>query len=505
VHRCLEKDPEQRFQSASDLAFALEALSESGSSSIASIDQGSRSRWAWPLAAGVVVALAAAIIAWWRIPSAVPVVESITQLTDDGVPKQGDLVSDGARIYFNEGQTKSWKMAQVSVSGGPTAPVATRLVDPQLTALAPDGSALLALPGGMDAPTGALWSIPLPAGEPRRLGDIETDGADFFPDGRIVFSNTKELYIADKDGSNPRKLLSVAAGTYGPVVSPDGRRIIFATLVGGWVALAEVAADGTGLHTIVNASPDKRFGGVAWSSDGKYLVYTTSGSAGWDMWSLPMQAGFSHRTRQPIRLTNGPLSYSSLVASRDGKQVFAIDTKTRGELVHFDIKSHQFLPLLSGISAIDPTFSRDGQWVAYISYPDHTLWRSRSDGTERRQLTYPPMAVVWPSISPDGTKVSFTTSHWEIYVVTMDGGLPQRIGEKLTAGASWSPDGNLLLMGNLVNLPNGAIAGGRAADFRRAHREDIRCAFLPGNGRSYVDLPGRSGSRNARPEAFPDL
>jgi serine/threonine protein kinase len=31
VHRCLEKNPEQRFQSASDLAFALEALAESGS------------------------------------------------------------------------------------------------------------------------------------------------------------------------------------------------------------------------------------------------------------------------------------------------------------------------------------------------------------------------------------------------------------------------------------------------------------------------------------------
>ena len=31
VQRCLEKTPEQRFHSASDLAFALEALSESGS------------------------------------------------------------------------------------------------------------------------------------------------------------------------------------------------------------------------------------------------------------------------------------------------------------------------------------------------------------------------------------------------------------------------------------------------------------------------------------------
>jgi hypothetical protein len=46
------------------------------------------------------------------------------------------------------------------------------------------------------------------------------------------------------------------------------------------------------------------------------------------------------------------------------------------------MKSKQFVPFLSGISATDPTFSRDGRWVAYVSYPDHILWRSRGDGSE---------------------------------------------------------------------------------------------------------------------------
>src|SRR5277367_5009991 len=45
VHRCLEKNPEQRFYSAHDLAFALEALSDSGSSPVHAIDRGGRSRW----------------------------------------------------------------------------------------------------------------------------------------------------------------------------------------------------------------------------------------------------------------------------------------------------------------------------------------------------------------------------------------------------------------------------------------------------------------------------
>ena len=71
-----------------------------------------------------------------------------------------------------------------------------------------------------------------------------------------------------------------------------------------------------------------------------------------DLWALPMQTGIFHRSRAPIRLTNGPLHYSSVRLSRDGKQMFAIGTKRRGELVRYDVKSHQFVPFLSGISAI---------------------------------------------------------------------------------------------------------------------------------------------------------
>jgi hypothetical protein len=55
------------------------------------------------------------------------------------------------------------------------------------------------------------------------------------------------------------------------------------------------------------------------------------------------------------------------------------------------MKSHEFVPFIAGISATAPTFSRNGKWVAYLSYPQHSVWRSRSDGTERMQVTFPPM------------------------------------------------------------------------------------------------------------------
>jgi Tol biopolymer transport system component len=108
------------------------------------------------------------------------------------------------------------------------------------------------------------------------------------------------------------------------------------------------------------------------------------------------------------------------------------------------MKSKQFVPFLGGISATDPTFSGDGKWVAYLSYPDQTLWRSRSDGSERMQLTFPPPEAIFPLISPDGTKVSFHTGKGEVFVVAMEGGPPQKIADNAMF-AVWSPDGNYLL------------------------------------------------------------
>jgi serine/threonine protein kinase/Tol biopolymer transport system component len=454
VHRCLEKNPEQRFQSASDLAFALEALSDSGTSTIVANAQGSRSRWVWIGAAGAVVAPAVLLIAWWRIPPAVPVVESVTQLTDDGERKHGPLVSDGTRIYFNEGQPDNWRVAQVSIAGGPVAFVETSFADPDIVGLAHDGSALFAY-GGFYYP-GPLWMIPLPAGEAHRIGSYEVQWADIFPDGRIVFtknikaspptkyagtSGGSDLFIADKDGLNPRKLVSVPGYIFGINVSPDGQRILLEESRNGTYLLHEIAANGTGLREILKFGKNDCC--YVWNSDRKYVLYSSGDGKRSDIWALPLGGMLSRRSREPIRLTTGPISFTEPYPSRDGKQIFVTGLTDRAQLVHYDLQSHQFLPFLGGISATDTTFSRDGKWVVYRSYPDHGLWRSRSDGSERLQLTSPPMETVMPWISRDGTKVSFS-SNYQIFLIDMNGGQPQRIVEK-GDDAYWSPDGNAVV------------------------------------------------------------
>ena len=157
-------------------------------------------------------------------------------------------------------------------------------------------------------------------------------------------------------------------------------------------------------------------------------------------------------TRDPLQLTTGPLNFGSPVPSRDGKKLFVQSWQPHAEMVRYDAKSGAFLPFVAGTGASQLDFSRDGKWVAYVTYTDGTLWRSKSDGSARLQLTYPPLLATVPHWSPDGTRIAFSGSKpgepIRIYVIPGDGGRP----EQLTSGEneldpSWSKDGNALMFG----------------------------------------------------------
>src|SRR5947209_17976704 len=90
--------------------------------------------------------------------------------------------------------------------------------------------------------------------------------------------------------------------------------------------------------------------------------------------------------------------------------MFVIGSQPRGELVRYDSRSSQFVPFLSGIPAEEVDFSPNGQWITYADIPDGTLWRSRVDGSERLQLTYPPVSSTLPRWSPDGKQIVLCTT-----------------------------------------------------------------------------------------------
>src|ERR1035438_9359644 len=112
VRRCLEKEPDRRFQSAADLAFALRPSSPSLPRAAAP----KRRAWLkWATLAGSVVAGAA--LYWLTRPLPPPRITATVHVTNDGRPKNGPLLTDGSRVFFTSGSMGN-ETYQVSVKGG---------------------------------------------------------------------------------------------------------------------------------------------------------------------------------------------------------------------------------------------------------------------------------------------------------------------------------------------------------------------------------------------------
>src|SRR5271156_2908085 len=174
VHRCLEKNPEQRFHSASDLAFALEALSESGivpAGAVKGVPSQRRKSKALIWSGGVVAVLALAAAAYLVIANrnSVPAlrVSEYIQITRDGHAKQLKG-TDGSRLYFDQDQPQP--IGQVAVSGGEIAPVPVAVSGPALVDVSPDGSTFLvrSFTGGLQKAY-PLWSVRILGGSVRHL------------------------------------------------------------------------------------------------------------------------------------------------------------------------------------------------------------------------------------------------------------------------------------------------------------------------------------------------
>ena len=417
------------------------------------------------LVAVVAIALVG-IFVWLGRSHPAPKVLNTTQITHDGIPKQDVILSDGSRLYFIETNGARTFLAQTSVTGGDTSVIATPFANIGLTDISPDHSQLLVRNLiGTDAEA-QLWTLPLAAGTPRQISDIVGHSGVWSRDGRqIAFAKGSDIYLANADGAHPRKVVTVSGAADWIRFSPDGSRLRFTrALQGDSPSIWEVGVDGRDAHRVLKGidSPSSECCGV-WSADGRYYLFVRNVSGRLfrnvsghrdDIWARRESGGFFRRAPSaPFQLTTGPMSLGPPLPSSDGKRLFAEGLLRRGELVRYESSSRQFAPFLSGISAGELDFSRDGKWVAYVSYPERTLWRSRIDGSERQQLTQAPVAVFLPRWSPDGTQIVYvdlqTGRSWKIFLIPAQGGTPQDLlgGKETVSDPTWSPDGRGICFG----------------------------------------------------------
>ena len=115
------------------------------------------------------------------------------------------------------------------------------------------------------------------------------------------------------------------------------------------------------------------------------------------------------------------------------------------------------MPFLGGISADELEVSADGQWVTYTTFAESDLWRSKLDGSERLQLTFPPIKAHEPRWSPDGKQILFADLPGRLLVVSAEGGAPRQLmpteHPDLIGAGAWLSGGNSVIFGRHMGCP----------------------------------------------------
>ncbi len=482
VSRCLEKAREARFQSARDLAFALEYLSGSASTATRTaatetpVSATTAPHWRPAVAAGLVIwTLVVGLAGWWLAGRTTPPVPEnplagaeISHITNWESTEEGAEISpDGRIIVFLSDRAGEFDIWRTQVGSGHF---------DNLTETFPplSGSGSIVRKLGFFGDTSEIWFNPgdgkqlmrMPwAGGPARpflVGGANTPA--FSPDGKqvaYVFKPNRDdpIFLTDPAGADPKQILPPGGlKNLNPVWSPDGEWIYFAsglepqdeTEMDVW----RVRASGGARERVTQQHLAINFLAPLDARRLLYVARAENRSGPW-LWMLDVQNGTSHR------MPAGVDQYTSVSASRDGKRIVATVSNPSGGLWRVPLRDQPAketdaepypLPVLTGLP-LAPRFGAKALFFLSARGTRDGLWKLE-DGKPSEvygELSEP------PAVSPDGRRLAVVVRREgkrHLAIMSADGTNAQTLAPSIeidgAAGqgaADWSPDGTRIVTG----------------------------------------------------------
>ncbi len=498
--RCLEKNPEERFQSGRDLAFALESLSSASGAepTLASAPRANRAGIWLPVLVGAAAAFA---LAWLLRPVlaagvGAPSFSRAVRIAGGPGRQFGAVLSpDGKWVAYLSDVRGPTDVFVKFLAGGEAVNLTARTglnvqsrVDIGGPDVSPDGTLLLvdaAAPGPVPAPVPLAyesWAIPVPLGGAPRRFLAGAHSVHFSPDGRrIVYvragsSLGDALVAADSDGSNPKEILKARGGlhTHWPAWSSDGRFVYFiygiVSANGEPAEIFRVPATGGEPEPVVRTS--RRAVYPVPMPEGRGLLYAANvDSADLGLWWQPFGRG------EPRRLTVGVGSYAESRLSADGRFLVSTLVDTRQSLLSIPVQAvAEAAPraLTDGETGdVDPAVVPQSGRIVFSSSRSgsRNLWLAGAEAADPQPLTAGNALDEHPAVSPDGKQIAFVSDRGgqrSIWIVPIEGGAPRRIAAAQALDTlCWSPDGSEILYaapaGDVPGLFRLRIADGRIA------------------------------------------
>jgi Tol biopolymer transport system component/DNA-binding winged helix-turn-helix (wHTH) protein len=314
----------------------------------------------------------------------------------------------------------------------------------------------------------SVYLVPAIGGSERKVYEIhrpidwDAPGLSWSPDGNwIVFPDAKSsedpsaIYALSLKTLEARPLSAPPNswdGDYGPVFSPDGKKIAFVR--GADAAernLYLMNADGSGIRQLTNEG--RTVAGLAWTADGSGLVFSTDIGGSLALWRIQAAGGHAER------LTVGGDNAVNPSISRRGNRLAYSQGTDQWSIVRVDLTSPA-KPATQLFSSTEKDsaaqYSPDQSAIVFQSLRTGTqeIWTSKSDGSSPVELTsFNGPLTGSPSWSPDGTQIAFDSrsggrSH--IFVMKAEGGNPRALtsGDYNDVIPSWSQDGRGIYFGS---------------------------------------------------------